>query len=93
MNEGVRYRRSRNILSRTYANEVVLASPDDETFELLSGPAADAWTLLSETPSEAQIVQTLADAYGASKETVAKDIRVLLEDLQRRGFIEPDVHV
>jgi hypothetical protein len=93
VNEGVRYRRSRNILSRTYANEVVLASPDDETFELLSGPAADAWTLLSETPSEAQIVQTLADAYGASKETVAKDIRVLLEDLQRRGFIEPDVHV
>jgi hypothetical protein len=93
VNEGVRYRRSRDILFRAYANEVVVASPKDETFELLSGPAADAWTLLSETPSEAQIVQTLADAYGAPEETVAKDVRVLLEGLQRRGFIESDVHV
>jgi hypothetical protein len=86
----VRYRRSRNILFRAYAGEVVLASPNDETFELLSGPAADAWSLVSEARSQAQIAQALAEAYGAPEETVAKDIGVLLEDLQRRGLIEAD---
>jgi hypothetical protein len=85
---GVRYRRSSDILFRAYANEVVIASPRDETFELLSGPAADAWSVLSEGRSETELVRALAEAYGAPKETVGADIRVLLQDLEQRGLIE-----
>jgi hypothetical protein len=85
-----RYRRSARVLFRSYADEVVVASPTGKSFELLSGPAAAAWSLLSEARSEEEMVRALSDAYHAPEQTVANDIRLLIQDLQGRGLIDPD---
>ena len=82
------YRRARGVLFRAYANEVVVAVPGAPDFELLSGPAADAWALLQDPCSEQEIVATLAVLYQASEGTVKRDIRALLADLESRGLIE-----
>jgi hypothetical protein len=85
-----RYRRSARVLFRSYADEVVVASPGGKSFELLSGPAAAAWNLLSEARSEAEMVRALAHAYRTPEQTVANDIRLLIQDLQGRGLIDSD---
>jgi hypothetical protein len=87
-----RYRRSARVLFRAYADEVVVASPTGKSFELLSGPAAAAWSLLFEPRSEAEIVHALSDAYDTPEQTVANDIRLLIQDLQGRGLIDSDAH-
>jgi hypothetical protein len=83
-----RYRRAQGVLSRRYADEVLLASMDRDGCEGLSGPATDVWNLLESPRSLADLVGALAPGYSASPALIAKDVDALITTLRERGFVE-----
>jgi hypothetical protein len=85
---GFRYQRSTRVLTRTFAGQVILAAPDGDAFEVLSGTARTVWELLEEARPLDEVVGLLAEAYGASPHDIASDVDNLLEELSRRGCLE-----
>ena len=84
----VRYRRSAEILERSFGGHVLVTLPEQEDVELLSGTAASVWLLLAapgRTPEE--IARRLARDFAATPETVQADVERLLKELAHRGWI------
>ncbi len=76
-----------DVLCRSVGPDVVLAPPGREDFELLSGPAGTIWRFLEEPMTQADLVDSLSELYGATRDMIASDVRPLLEDLLERGLI------
>jgi hypothetical protein len=83
-----RYRRSPAALSRTVGSEVLLASTDRESFDVLPGTAATIWALLGEPTSTRELADELASLYDVPAERAAADMGSLLEELLERGWVE-----
>lgn len=85
---GVRFRRTPSALYREVGQEVLLASPDGEGFDALSGGAPAVWGLLDRPLTASELVAALAPRYEVPPERLRPDLERLLEELCRRGWIE-----
>jgi Coenzyme PQQ synthesis protein D (PqqD) len=82
------YMRADDILSRSFADEVLLAAPRRNEVDQLKGPAADVWDLLDRPRTLPEIIEQLKKRYfGAPVERVKDDVQALLDDLVDRGWI------
>jgi hypothetical protein len=82
------YRRSRDVLSRSFAGEVLLAAAGVDDFESLSATAGSVWRLLDEPRSIDEIVGTLAERYPDAGPAIGPDVESLIEYLAQRGLVE-----
>jgi len=80
---------SPDVLFRSAGPDVLVAPPDGDEFELLSGTAGVVWRLLETPTTIAELVDVLAELYGTTAETVAADVRPLIDELMERGLIRP----
>jgi sulfur transfer complex TusBCD TusB component (DsrH family) len=88
MTDQLLYMREKDILARSFADEVLLAAPRRSEIDQLKGPAADVWDLLDRPRTLADIVEELKKRYGgAPVERVQDDVQALLDDLVARGWI------
>ncbi len=85
-----RYRRRDGVLSRTFAGEVLLATPDREGVDRLELTAAAVWDALEAPATVPDISATLAATYDAPNELIVRDVDALLGDLADRGWILED---
>jgi hypothetical protein len=82
------FQRSPSALWRESGDEVVVAPPGREDFDVLSPTASAVWRLI-ETPTHfTDVVDAVARAYSVSPDDVAPDVRTLLADLVHRGAAE-----
>jgi hypothetical protein len=88
MNGDAVYRHAEGVLSRSFADEVLLAAPRRDEVDQLSGPAADVWVILDQPLRVDDIVERLRKLYGAPVERVRDDVQALLNDLVERGWLE-----
>jgi len=82
-----RLRRSPASLSRRVGDEVYLASPDRDGYDLLGGSAASIWMHLDRDASPQEVVASLAAQYGVAESSIEAEIRTFLEELELRGWI------
>jgi hypothetical protein len=83
------YVRAPDILSRSFADEVLLAAPRRNEVDQLKGPAADVWDLLDGPRTLDQVVTELKRRYGgAPVEKVRDEVQALLDDLVARGWVQ-----
>jgi len=82
------YKHAEGVLSRSYADEVLLAAPRRNEVDQLSGPAADVWVVLDRPLRIDDIVERLTKLYGAPVERVRDDVQALLDDLVERGWLQ-----
>lgn len=82
-----RYTQSREVLQRTVSEDVLLAVPDRSDMERLSGTSAVVWKLLESPKTLDEIVETLADAYGASPATIRADVEALLDSMRYKNLL------
>jgi hypothetical protein len=82
-----RLHRAQEALFRSAGGDVYLAAADREGFDRLSGSAATAWMLLDEAPTFAELVRELAGLHDATAEEIEPEIRSLLDELVRRGWV------
>jgi hypothetical protein len=87
VNEDVLLVRSAAVLERSYADEVLLASPAGGDVHRLEGTAAVVWDLLGEPRSFGDLVGTLAGAFGEPRERIAGDVGPMIADLTQRGWL------
>ena len=80
--------RSPAMLWRNVGERVVLAPPGGEDFQELSPTAAEAWRLLERPQTLSELVQDVAAAYRVVPDSIAGDIRSLVDDLIARGALE-----
>lgn len=85
------FQHSREALHRRVGNDVILARPDREDFDVLSSTAAATWELLETPRTASDLLNLLGSTYGVPPEAIAADVGALLDDLLRRGWIE-EVH-
>ena len=82
------YARAPDVLSRSFADEVLLAAPRRDEVDQLKGPAADVWDLLDGPRTLDQVVIELKRRYGgAPVEKVRDEVQALLDDLVVRGWV------
>ena len=84
------FRRSEIALTRSVAAEVLLARAGREQIDVLSGPGAVVWELLAKPRTASELAVELAELYAAPLRTVEPDVRRLLDDLEKRGWIAID---
>jgi hypothetical protein len=86
------YRIPDTIITRTDSSEAVTIMNLDDygDFYEIKGPAALAWTQLTNKKSLAAIVTLLEKEYSKPKEDVEEKLLDLLEDLHSHGLIDID---
>jgi hypothetical protein len=85
---GTRYRRSTEVLTRAFGDEMLVTAADDDEVVRLEGPGLAVWEVLEAPRSLPEMVSILADAYQTSPDMVTSGVTTLLAELQRRGLIE-----
>ena len=75
-------------LSRSFADEVLLAAADREEIDRLSGSARTAWDLLRKPQTLDSLVMNLAEVYDTETATIDADVEALVNDLVSRGWVE-----
>ena len=79
--------RSDRVLHRSVGDAVIATWQGRDDFDLLEGPAAVAWRLLSEPTDEPGLIESLAEIYEVSPEEIREQVREMLEDWERRGLL------
>ena len=74
-------------LSTTLADEVIILGLDDSMYYGLSGAGTRIWELIQTPRTIAEIVDTIATEFDATRDRVTADLEVLLADLESRGLI------
>jgi coenzyme PQQ synthesis protein D (PqqD) len=82
------FRRSPSALTRSVAGEILIATPQNETVDILAGTAAHVWSLLDRPRSVAELGRMLAASYGSTRKAIAKDVEGLLQELVKHGSVE-----
>jgi hypothetical protein len=83
-----RYRRSPRALHRVVGEEVLLASPDREGIDILTGPAAAVWRSLEDVTSARELADSLGATLRVPSSEVLSGIEPLLDTLSQRGWVE-----
>ncbi|MGH2704408.1 MAG: PqqD family protein [Actinomycetota bacterium] len=80
--------RSSGFLARRVGEELLLAAPERDDFQSLSGTAALLWDLLVSPHTLEQVAATLAQLYRADETRIRADIDVAITELIRFGYLE-----
>ena len=86
------YTQQSNVVTRRIAGETLLipitqVGVDLQKVYLLNETAAAVWRLLAEPQSPAALVAALAEQYDATADTIAADVRAVLDDLLARALV------
>ena len=81
------YVRREDVLTRSFADRVLIAARDRNDVVVLSGPATVAWALLERPLVATQVVQEVAKHYGRPPQTIAAEVDALLADLLGKGLL------
>jgi hypothetical protein len=87
LNEGL-FRRSPEALYRRVGGDIILATPQRQDFDSLSGTASATWELLDSPKKLDELVKQLAIEYRMQPHSIVSDVAALLLDLLRKGWIE-----
>ena len=68
-------------------DQLVLWSPTERRLRVLNHTAASVWDLFERPQRQFELVEALAEAYGASPEMVESDVTVLVDELVEVGFL------
>jgi coenzyme PQQ synthesis protein D (PqqD) len=82
------FRRSSSALTRSVAGEILIATPQNETVDVLAGTAAHVWSLLDRPRSVKEMARMLADLYDSPRRAIANDVERLLQELVKHGSVE-----
>ena len=81
------YRHAPGVLWRRSGDRVVVDRPGDDEALVLAGPASEAWALLAEPWTAAELTADLAGRYGERPETVRADVIAMLDQLRDAGAL------
>ena len=76
-----------HVLSRKVSGETVLLSLDSEEYYGLDGVGTRLWELVEQGTTFGDAVTTIADEYEVEEDTVAGDLRQLLDDLLESNLV------
>lgn len=83
------FRQTEGVLeARISDDELVLLGPSSEEYVGLDGVGAAVWSRLHRTCRFDHLVRSLAEEYDASLETIAADVRALIDELVASGLVE-----
>lgn len=89
------YRHSGNIVARNIDGQLILVpltaditAEYDDALYTFNPTGAAIWQLLDGETSTEAVIQSLAEEYSADIGVIEADVLGLLEELERRGFIE-----
>ncbi|MGH2572294.1 MAG: PqqD family protein [Actinomycetota bacterium] len=88
--EEKRFVQASAILSRSVSSEVLLAAPDTEDFDVLSGTGSVVWRLLDVPRTLDEITDRLTELYSAPRDAIARDSEELVRHLRERGWVEAE---
>lgn len=77
------------MLWRTAPGYLALSTLDGHTVEV-GGPGRDVWARLAAWTTEEELTAALVREYGAEERVVSPDVRLLLEELHRQGYVDRD---
>jgi hypothetical protein len=77
------------VLWRTAPGYLALATVDGRTVEV-GGPGADVWQRLTDWTSDEELTAALARQYRAEDQVVSIDVRALLDELHKEGYVDSD---
>jgi hypothetical protein len=89
----VTYKQAPDALFRAFGDEVLLARPEREELDRLSGAASAIWRLLDRPREEEEILTILAERYGTTPAAIASDVRRVLTELSARAWLRRMDHV
>lgn len=86
-------RRSDQVITRQLAGETVLVpirqdQADFQKVHMLNETGAAVWEALATPRDLDELIDELAERFGADRAVVAADVRELLGDLRARGLVE-----
>jgi hypothetical protein len=87
MREGTLLLRSSHVLSRSFADETLVAAPDGGEVDRFTASAAAVWDLLEEPRSFDDLIAIVGATYGAPAEIVAGDLEPFVRELIDRGWV------
>jgi Coenzyme PQQ synthesis protein D (PqqD) len=88
VNDGTLLQRSSDVLTRSFAGEVlVTAAEGGGVVDRLTGPAVPLWKLLEEGRTLGDLIAIVANAYGAAEDVVARDVEPFVRGLIERGWV------
>ena len=76
--------------SRLIEGEAILIVPPRREAHVLNETGSAAWALLDGTRTPGEIAGRLAERYEVGTDEAARDLDAFLDDLGRRGAVEPD---
>lgn len=74
------------VVASAAGDSVTLFDGDDVAL-VLNSTASQVWHLLAEAVTPAEVVQTMADAYGLPVAEVDADVRRTIDELMTRGLV------
>jgi hypothetical protein len=83
-----RVRRTPGAPFRQVGDEIIVAVPGRDEFDVLTGSAIAVWSLLDVPRTVAELVRVLARRYRAAPGVVERDVRALLDRLGSTGTVE-----
>jgi hypothetical protein len=84
----MRFCQSTSILTRTFLDEVLIASLDEPEMGHLNGTARVVWDALAVPRSLEEITGLLAREYEVGVKQIAPDVKSLIAELVGRGWVE-----
>lgn len=87
MNDGSLLMQSSDVLSRSFAGETLVASPDGGDVHCFTASAAAVWVLLEEPRTFDDLIATLGETYGVSAGIATRDVEPFVRELIERGWV------
>lgn len=84
-----RYQCSPEVLFQEVNGEIVLLDLEAETYFGLNESGAVVWQLLQKELNVEQIIEHLLSEFDVTPETAGKDVRELLEQLEKAQLVRP----
>jgi hypothetical protein len=84
----IRLRRD-DLFWRESGGEIVALDAAVSRYFSANPSAAELWKQLGEGATEADLIETLRERYGVSREVAEADVKAFVEHLSSRGLLEP----
>lgn len=82
------YRRADSVLFRQLPGEVLIAPQGRNDFDKLTGTAVPLWELLDTPRTVRDLVDVFSELYSAPAPVIERDLRVMLDELVDRQYLE-----
>jgi radical SAM protein with 4Fe4S-binding SPASM domain len=79
--------RNPRLAFRTWPNETVVYSPDDNTIHSLNETASTVWEFLVHKPTVAQIIQHVVQEFEVDEEQATQDVKTLIGTLAAKKLV------